>query len=368
MKTNHLAIAMVLALIPAGSGAPGRAAEDPTRVLAVRNDAAYPRNGEGDIIELKDGRLALVYTRFASGTDDATSADLAMRTSADLGRTWSEPRTLVPNEGRRNVMSVSLLRERKTGNILVFYLRKNNPDNDCILYLRRSSDELASVGDPTRCLPLDGYQVVNNDRVIQLRRGRLLVAAAHHTDAAGKFTAKGIPISYFSDDGGASWRAGTPVLALGTVPEITMQEPGLVELEDGRVWMFMRTPHGYQYGCTSSDAGKTWTKPEPIRDLASPNSPATIERLPWTGDLVCVWNDHGGWHYFPAPNKRTPMALSISTDEGRTWSRSRVLDGDPEASYCYTSMTFTAGHMILSYYGPGGLRVMTLPRDWVLKQ
>jgi hypothetical protein len=224
------------------------------------------------------------------------------------------------------------------------------------------------VGEPVCATPIKGYQVVNNDRVIQLRSGRLLVAAAHHTSAAGKFTGKGVPVPYFSDDGGRTWKAGKPLFEIGSMPKKTHQEPGLVELQDGRVWMFMRTPHGFQYGCTSSDEGQSFTTPEPIEALASPNGPATIERIPWTGGLLCVWVDHTGWHDYPRSQQRTPLALKISNDEGKTWTKSRVLEGDPRGSFCYISMTFVGDRVLLSYYSPAGLKVAALTRDWVLRQ
>ena len=46
---------------------------------------------------------------------------------------------VVPNEGKMNTMSVSLLR-LESGRIALFYLRKNSL-SDCRLYMRTSSDE-----------------------------------------------------------------------------------------------------------------------------------------------------------------------------------------------------------------------------------
>ena len=69
-------------------------------------------------------------------------------------------------------MSVSLLR-LPGGEIALFYLRKNSLD-DCRLYLRLSTDEGKTWGDPTIVHPRRAYFVVNNDRVIQLRSGRLV--------------------------------------------------------------------------------------------------------------------------------------------------------------------------------------------------
>ena len=365
---ERLSSFIAVVAILAASAATSFAAEGVDELLVIAPSKDNPRNGEADIIELKDGRLVLVYTRFVTGGSDHSPADLALRLSGDRGKTWSDDRILVPNEAQRNVMSVSLLREKKSGDLLVFYLRKNNSDDDCLLYVRRSNDELGTVGEPVLATPIPGYQVVNNDRVIQLSGGRLLVASAHHTNAQGKFTGRGVPIGYYSDDGGRSWKAGTPVFPLREPPPLYLQEPGLVELKDGRIWMFMRTNHGCQYGCFSADQGQSWTKPGPIEALASPCSPATIERIPWTGDLICVWNDHTGWHNHPPGSQRSPLAMTISKDDGLTWTKSRILDGQRKASYCYMSLTFLDDRLLISYYAPGGMKVLSLTKDWVLMQ
>ena len=121
---------------------------------------------------------------------------------------------------------------------------------------------------------------------------------------------------YLSDDNGKTWRRSKDPFK-GYAPDgrrITLQEPGVVELKDGRLMMFIRTDAGSQYVCHSSDGGETWSKPGPS-SLASPLSPASIERIPWTGDLLCVWNDHSGVHPFPE-GRRTPLCLAISKDEG----------------------------------------------------
>jgi hypothetical protein len=167
-------------------------------LLVIEPTKEQPRNSEGDIIQSKDGRLCLVYSRFTSGTRDHSAADLAMRTSQDNGKTWTNDRILVPNEGECNVMSVSILRLRN-GELLLFYLRKEARLRSCSTYVRRSTDELETLSPPVRVTLLEGYHVVNNDRVVQLSTGRLIVPAALHTgfDETGKvtgFTGKGVPM------------------------------------------------------------------------------------------------------------------------------------------------------------------------------
>lgn len=48
-----------------------------------------PRNSEGDFVELKDGRILYIYSRFTGASaSDFGSSDLAARWSEDGGKTW----------------------------------------------------------------------------------------------------------------------------------------------------------------------------------------------------------------------------------------------------------------------------------------
>ena len=313
-----------------------------TMLLEINPTPAAPRNSEGDLIRLRDGRLALVYTKFSGGSADHSSASLALRTSADNGHTWSADKTLVKNEGGRNVMSVSL-RPSADGGILLFYLKKDTPHTSCAMHVRRSYDDLATLSEPTTVTTLAGYHVVNNDRVLRLASGRLLVPSALHTDPAStatetQFNAKGALVCYYSDDDGRTWHKDqmpVPTMAQRTV---TFQEPGVVQLTDGRIMMYIRTDKGCQYASWSRDEGETWTAPAPTA-LKSPLSPATIERIPGTNTLVAIWNDHSGRWPFD-PKNRTPLCLATSTDDAATWSHSQMLEPDPAGWFCYTSITF----------------------------
>lgn len=369
MRLQLFSLACIAAMLLNGNSI--WAAEGVETLLVIEPGPERPRNSEGDIVELKDGRLCLVYTRFSDGGRDHSAADIVARTSDDGGQTWSDDRLLVPNEGENNVMSVSLLR-LPDDTILLFYIRKNGW-NDCILHVRRSTDELQTLGEPVRCVVDDGYHVVNNARVVRLTSGRLLVPAALHPCPDGtraSWSARGIPRVFYSDDDGRTWHADETIVSPPPQRDVTLQEPGVVELKDGRILMYHRSNGGYQYESFSSDGGLNWTEPRPGR-LASPLSPATIARVPWSGELVCVWNDHSGAHPFP-PGKRTPLCIALSSDEGRTWSTSRAIESDPDGWYCYTSITFVGERMLLSYCAGDSqvgrlnrLKVTAVSRDWL---
>ena len=190
-----------------------------------------PRNSEGAFMPLKDGRIMFAYSRYygKSGDDHAT-ADIAARYSSDQGRTWTtDDEIVVKNDGGMNVMSVSLLRLR-SGEIALFYLRKNST-KDCRPVMRRSFDEGKTWSEPTACIADEvAYFVLNNDRVIQLKDGRLLFAVSKHAFDGSKFDNLGRVTTYTSDDNGKTWQRGKSILevhdAKGTFK--AAQEPGVV--------------------------------------------------------------------------------------------------------------------------------------------
>ncbi len=106
--------------------------------LVVPATLDNPRNTEGDIVELVDGRLLLVWSDFYGGEmPDHAPARISAMISDDQGRTWGERYTVQENVGGQNVMSASLLR-LACGELLLFYLVKN-ADDDLQAYARRSS-------------------------------------------------------------------------------------------------------------------------------------------------------------------------------------------------------------------------------------
>jgi sialidase-1 len=342
---------------------------DMETLLVIEPGEDNPRNSEGDMIELKDGRLCLIYTRFTGGSGDHASADLAMRISGDEGKSWSDDKIVVKRIGGLNVMSVSLLR-LANGQIALFYLRETSVE-DCRPVMCISTDEAATWSEPDTCITDKvGYYVLNNDRAVQLRSGRLVLPVAWHQGPGQPRDTAGVIMCYLSDDNGRTFRRSKDSFK-GYAPNgqrITVQEPGIIELKDGRLIMFMRTNAESQYISYSRDGGETWSKAQPSA-LISPLSPASIKRIPWSGDLLCVWNDHSGIHNY-SKGRRTPLCLAISKDEGVTWSKSGIIESNPDGWYCYTAITFLKNRVLLAYCagdkkigGLNRLKVLALSQD-----
>lgn len=306
----------------------------------------FPRYSEGSVIVLRDGRLLYATTQFhGSGNDHATARILAVESSDD-GRTWSAPRVLQENTGSQNVMSVTLRRLSATGDyaapLALVYLEKNSA-TDLHAKLRISNDEGATFGPILDVTSGPGYHVLNNDRITILKSGRLIAPVAISPDVVKHFEFESF--CFLSDDNGQTWRPSKNRIAY---PKRGAMEPEVLELTDGRLLMHIRTQLGHLAVSESSDGGETWSEARSW-DVAGPEAPATLRRIPSTGDLLLIWNDsHRPGN--PNPNQRNPLTVAISTDEGKTWTMKRDLAGKTGEAYAYTSVVFDRGRALLTYY------------------
>ncbi len=342
---------------------------DAAKPVGITNDvypatAEHPRYSEGSILPLADGSLLFANTEFDQSASDFAKARIVGRRSSDGGKNWGPAAISQENIGQLNVMSVTLRRFRtqQAASLGMFYLVKNGHD-DLKVYLKTSPDDGRTFGEARLITNAPGYHVMNNDRVTELLDGRLVcpVSWAKDVEKDGHFTS----FCYWSDDEGRTWAAGKSRV---DVPQRGAMEPEVLELDDGRLLMILRTQLGEIYASHSTDRGESWSAAVPW-GVKSPESPATLRRIPATGDLLLVWNpgfaagtDHGG--------KRTPLVAAISTDEGRTWGPQRVLEDENNQSYAYTSLVFCEGKVLLSYYvgenvtGRISTRFRAVPVEW----
>lgn len=318
-----------------------------------------PRNTEGDVVVLADGRLLAVWSNFYGGSQDFAAGRISGRTSEDGGRTWSDRFTVQENIGAQNVISASLLRSHLSGDILLFFGVKNS-HSDLHFFVRRSSDEGETWSEDVAVDDEPGYAVMNNDRVLQLEDGRLLAPFAYTPEVAPDLTFE--TVVYYSDDDGLSWTRSSSRLE---APLRGAMEPGLVELTDGRILQIIRTQTGKIWHSHSADRGSTWS-PAEAWSVTSPEAPATIVRLP-DRRLALFYNPtyvEGAGHSGP----RTPLVVALSSDEGATWSEPLILEDDLTRSFSYVSATPHQDRLLLTYgVGHDGLfdlRFRSIPPGW----
>ncbi len=322
-------------------------------VLRIPTGENNPRNSEGASVLLKDGSVLHIYTHYyGTKGGDHDSAFLASRVSHDCGKSWSEKDvTVLENEGKMNIMSVSLLR-LNDGRLGMWYLVKDAP-TDCRPYMRTSSDEGKTWSERRVCIQEISYNVVNNDRVAQLEDGRLLIPCARHSlQGENGFTHdwNAHLFCMISDDAGNTWRKTAEV---APTRGVVYQEPGVCELADGRLLMTIRTNAGTQFFSYSSDRGETWSVPA-ASCLASPLSPARIERLPGSENLLAVWNpllDENSTEF--NLNHRLAVTLAVLSPDGSRILAERCIE-EPVSdgrNFQYPNFLFLPdGSLLLGYF------------------
>jgi hypothetical protein len=170
-------------------------------------------------------------------------------------------------------------------------------------------------------------------------------------------------ISIFaSDDDGYTWKAVCEGI---TIPVSLWHEknnfnrcpmePGLVELDDGLIWCFIRTKLDRQYEMLSSDGGESWTTPSPSR-FTSSNSPLSAKRLS-NGKIFVSWNpiqrftdrEYKG-EYINTRWCRTPLAYAFLDNDGGEFLAAGDVEDDRDRGFCYVAIFETdEGDILLGY-------------------
>ena len=319
-----------------------------------------PRNSEGAFLKLADGTIMFAYSRFRGnhGGDDM-DADIVAVYSYDKGETFGDPKVLFTKEelDAKNIMSVSMLRIDEDTIAIFYMVRMGFHDLRAVIHM--SKDEGKTFSKAKYCINYPGYFVVNNDRIIQLSNGRLLIPAAYHRCigpdpiAWESFNGKGVARFFYSDDIGKTFHESPDFGSLNVSSRTGLQEPGVIELEDGHLFCYARTDLGCQYTSHSYDFGMTWEPFEPSR-FTAPVSPLSIKKVSGKEIYAAVYNPTPtlkdrpkyGWG-------RTPLILKTSTDNCKTFGKPLVIENDPESGYCYTAMYFTDDALLLAYCAGG---------------
>jgi hypothetical protein len=347
-------------------------------VAFLKTGAGNPRNGEGSFIRLKDGRIMFAHTHYygEAWTDHAIARIEAIY-SSDEGESWSESSVLLEKDSDAlNIMSVSLIR-LENGDLGMLYVRKSLINNDviCMPYFVRSTDEGKTFGEPISVIDEPGYYVVNNDRLQRLKSGRLLVPVACHGNSGNRLLPGKITV-YYSDDDARTFKRSESTVASPYCDHARLQEPGVYELPDGRVWMYCRTAYGHQYQCFSTDGGESFCEITPAFRFTSPDAPMLLKSA--HGYTLAVFNPIGynclrdDLEHWKSP-KRTPYVIAISDDGGMSFvgtdcvsnnggfapfvERCRLLEDDRTNSYCYPAVIETADGILIAYYHSNGTPV-----------
>ncbi len=273
--------------------------------------------------------LAAIDERVPSCGDLKWSKDIniVLRRSTDNGQTWSEIERLVDYPFGESASDPSMILDKRTGEIFLFFNYMNLDTEKDIYYLKyiKSKDNGRSWSSPiditseiTKPEWKQDFKFITSGRGIQTKSGKLLHTLVNLRNGLHVFG---------SDDHGNSWY-------LIDTPVLPANESKIIELADGS-WMINSRVNqkGIRYLHTSNDNGKTWVS-TPDSLLIDPGCNASIIRY----TSVKAGDDKNRLLFSNAKtsNVRENMTLRISYDEGKTWSEGKTIYSGKSA---YSSLT-----------------------------
>ena len=230
--------------------------------------------------------------------------------------------------------------------------RGMHPDDKFVKSVERQVDEYSKSMDATlgENAEMQKLQELWKSEVMSKARGEDMIRKGHYIDEEGKRVNGELGYPYFrrmgwqtknkavfidsgrmilplysdgfsfslmaiTDDGGAHWQFSEPLVAPGNI------QPSIAIKKDGTLVSYMRDngpPPKRLMISESKDRGMTWSM---VQDSQLPNegSGADIVSLE-NGNWVLAYND--------TEDGRYSLAVSISTDEGKTWSFTRHIELD----------------------------------------
>lgn len=292
-----------------------------------------------------DGTLIAAFdARNDSPKDLPGNIDVMVRRSRDLGRSWTPARRVVDFDSGRGGGDPSLLVDRVTGRVFLFYeyappatgIFRSNADRDS-----------ASTG------TVHPHVIWSDDHGATWQGPRDLIASIKPAGATGMFATSGHGIQLsarssapgrllqpyawldaerrmhaanaYSDDHGATWRLGAPI---GT----GLDENKAVELDDGRVMQNIRAyekTRSHRLVALSNDGGITFGPAVEEPQLPDPRNNADVIRV--APDAPAGSREARMLLFSNTADeaRRVNLTVRLSCDAGRTWPVSKVVHPGP---------------------------------------
>lgn len=291
----------------------------------IGHQSSYESVMGAALVRLQDGSVINVFSAPRHYRTPVGTTYIASRTTRDGGKTWSDEHFITKHEDC-NATHATIV-QAGNGHLHVFYLgfkkfewKDGSPTENCIsdLWTIRSEDGGKTWGHRQKIF--SGYSGSTNGGV-ETSRGELIVPFSQYVSNPGHLVSRTVN----STDGGNTWKLSNPIDIGGKGDHDGAVEPCVLELKDGRTWMLIRTSKGVFWESFSTDGGLNWSTAQPTK-IAAAHAPAHLIRLQ-NGRILMVWN--------PQFTGRRELHLAVSTDEGKSWSRSVPVVMGKQVTYPY---------------------------------
>jgi sialidase-1 len=312
-----------------------------TRILWDKTNTSHNNYRIPSLIVTKENTLLA----FAEGREsgDTGDIDMLLRRSTDNGKTW-EDQIIVWDDRENTCGNPCPVVDHATGRIFLFMtwnlgddreydiIRKKSK-NTRVPYMTYSDDDGLTWSEPQSLMdtskkPEWGWYATGPGVGIQMTsknyKDRLIIPCNNSFNDPENMNRDGFGFGahvLISDDHGESWRMSELI-----APEVN--ESQVVELEDGKLVMNMRSYNGKQSRAIaySNDGGETWSEVMNDSQLVEPICQASFSKYGnYKGKIMYLFSN-------PAtPTNRTNMTIKLSFDETETWSNSKLIYSGPSA-------------------------------------
>ena len=272
--------------------------------------------------------IAAADERVSSCNDLKSNRDIniVIRTSNDEGKSWSSINRLVDYPFGESASDPSMIFDKKTKQIYLFYNYMNLEKDKDVYYLKYVTSLDNGI---TWSQPIDitnqiskpewknDFKFITSGRGFQTRDGALLHCLVNLQNGTHVFG---------SNDHGKTWYIADAPISLG-------DESKIVELNDGSWLVNSRVNNkGIRYSHISKNQGKSWTT-RPEINLIDPGCNASLVKYDYgnyiNSDLLLLSNINN-------QSTREEIVIRHSLNGGETWSEPRIIYA---GSAAYSSMT-----------------------------
>jgi predicted neuraminidase len=345
------------------------AAPPESGVVAKSDGGAFHRNTIPQIGRLGNGMLLVVFGAFGKGDGNGRVYGTF---SSDGAKSWSAPRLLIDDpkfmDGDPNMLI--------DGNTVWVYCTRVRIPNDirkAWTVMVKSTDNGATWSEPKEIFIPRQYTPGKQHNAIKLRDGSYAMGIAWDLWAEKGLAARtegemDLASGILLSTDGERWTLHGDlhaVTAEKVAPNHTngLCEPSIVQLEDGELFMILRSGESHHYESRSRDGGHTWSTPVSSA-LTGSNTPTALWRNEKTpSEIIAVWNNN--------PLNRWPLVSALSKDGGRTWTKPSII-AQPGRQVSYPGITQLTDGTLVSVWqealadGGRDIRYARFTREWLL--
>lgn len=339
MRSNIVQLTTLLVMygVLSWAGSIAVAQDSPDEPGKITSNGSWIPDGVEEIPRLKLGP----FVRLADGsilTVDGTKSYV----SEDEGKTWTEY-PIFDEPDKFTIRPERALIRTRSGVIILAYANNkeranwnwqddihDSPGATLPTYVIRSLDGGKTWQDNQKLH--DDWTGAIRD-MIETRDGNVVFTSMMMQHNPGHHSV----VTYTTKNDGKSWTRSNIIDLGGIGHHAGVTEATLEQLEDGRLWMLMRTNWGKFWEAFSDDEGLTWKK-FGVTSIDASSAPGQLKRLQ-SGRLVLVWNRRypegqnkyplrggdGNWSEVPASNHREELSIMFSGDDGKSWSKPVVI-------------------------------------------